>query len=146
MSGCSTSGQRIGVCVVCGAQFLRILTANRPGTTCSAACLGWLRQKQGPGGGPVASRSGRCANGGAEARDRGEGQGVSSSLDWVVVWNDHVDGREYRDRSRSHALALNAACDLISRRHTVQRIKGPNGVVIRRETIEQYCQDRPRLP
>jgi hypothetical protein len=64
---------------------------------------------------------------------------VSSSLNWVVVWNDPEDGREYRDHSRSRALALNAACDLIRQQHTVQRIEGRNGVIIGRQAIEQYC-------
>jgi hypothetical protein len=67
---------------------------------------------------------------------------VSGSLNWVVVWNDAQDGTEYRERSRTRWLALNAACDLISRHHTVQRIEGRNGVIIRREAIERYCRDR----
>jgi hypothetical protein len=69
---------------------------------------------------------------------------VSSSLNWVVVWNDREDGREYRDHSRSRALALNAACDLIRQQHTVQRIEGRNGVVIGRQAIERYCAKAAR--
>ena len=38
-----TEGQRMVVCVVCGAQFLR--KSSHHGATCSAACLGWLRLK-----------------------------------------------------------------------------------------------------
>jgi hypothetical protein len=71
---------------------------------------------------------------------------VSSPLNWVVVWTDHEDGREYRDRSRSRALALKSACDLIRQHHTVQRIEGRNGVIIGRQAIEHYCQDRARSP
>jgi hypothetical protein len=48
--------------------------------------------------------------------------------------------------TRSRALALNAACDLIRQRHTVQRIEGRNGVIIGRKAVEQYCQDRTRPP
>jgi hypothetical protein len=67
---------------------------------------------------------------------------VSGSLQWVVVWNDAKDGTEYRERSRSRGLALSAACDLISRHHTVRRIEGRNGAIIGREAIERYCRDR----
>jgi hypothetical protein len=42
-------------------------------------------------------------------------------------------------------LALNAACDLISQHHTVERIESRNGVIIRRKAIDKYCRDR-RLP
>jgi hypothetical protein len=41
MTGCAASGQRIAVCA--GAQFLP--GSSRHATTCSAACLGWLRLK-----------------------------------------------------------------------------------------------------
>ena len=69
---------------------------------------------------------------------------MSSSLNWVVVWNDREDGREYRDHSRSRALALNAACDLIRQQHTVQRIESRNGVIIGRKAIERYCAKAER--
>jgi hypothetical protein len=41
-------------------------------------------------------------------------------------------------------LALNAACDLIRQRHTVQRIEGRNGVIIGRQAIERYCAKAER--
>ena len=69
---------------------------------------------------------------------------MSSSLNWVVVWNDPEDGREYRDHSRSRALALNAACDLIRQQYTVQRIEGRNGVITGRQAIERYCAKAER--
>jgi hypothetical protein len=43
-------------------------------------------------------------------------------------------------------LALAASCDLIRQQHTVQRIEGPQGVIIGREAIEQYCHDRTTPP
>jgi hypothetical protein len=43
MIGCAASGRRIAVCAACGAQFLP--GSRRHATTCSAACLGWLRLK-----------------------------------------------------------------------------------------------------
>ena len=70
---------------------------------------------------------------------------MSSSLNWVVVWSDFVDGTKHRDHSRSRTLALNAACDLISRHHTVERIESRNGVIIWRKAIDKYCRAR-RLP
>jgi hypothetical protein len=57
-----------------------------------------------------------------------------------------VDGTKHRDHSRSRALALGAACDLISQQHTVERIESRSGAIIPREAIEQYCRDRTRPP
>jgi hypothetical protein len=71
---------------------------------------------------------------------------VSRSLHWVVGWNDGQNGTEYRDYSRSRALALAAACDLISQRHMVKCIESRSGVTIQREAIEQYCRDHARRP
>jgi hypothetical protein len=71
---------------------------------------------------------------------------VSGSLPWVVVWKDDLDGTEYREHSRTRALALNAACDFIAQHHTVQRIEGRNGVIIEREKIERYCRSYLRPP
>ena len=140
------SAARIGVCEVCGAQFLR-QGPNRHGTTCSAACLGWLRVKnkaQAEARAPAAPAKTllREMKRATAKTDRS----VSGSLAWVVVWNDPADGREYREASRSRALALNAACDLISQRHTVQRIEGRHGVIIEQGEIERYCRARLRPP
>jgi hypothetical protein len=81
-----------------------------------------------------------------KARGRRDGLVVRGSLVWIIVWNDGQDGTEYRDRSRSRWLALKAACDLIDQHHTVQRIEGPDGVIIGLEKIERHCRARPPRP
>jgi hypothetical protein len=60
MTDCAASGrQRIPVCVVCGAQFLP--GSRRHATTCSAACLGWLRLKN-KGRGEARARADHAAD------------------------------------------------------------------------------------
>jgi hypothetical protein len=43
-------------------------------------------------------------------------------------------------------MALDAACNAPRQYQTARRIEGPNGVVIEREAIEQYCQDHTPPP
>ena len=67
---------------------------------------------------------------------------------WAVVWVvSHAPAAgEARTFHRSREMALGAACNAPRQYQTALRIEGPNGVVIEREAIEQYCQDRPRRP
>ena len=57
-----------------------------------------------------------------------------------------MDGTEYRERSRTRALALSAACDLIDQRHRVQRIEGRNGTDALPTPAEAMQQSFPGVP
>jgi hypothetical protein len=67
-----------------------------------------------------------------------------SNTDWAVLWFN-VGAGEARTFHPSQERALNAACDATWHQRPL-RIEGPNGVVIEREAIEQYCKSHPRRP
>jgi hypothetical protein len=137
----ATAGQ-MAVCEVCGAQFLRQGSKPRA-TTCSAACWSWLRLKN--KGQEEQSRADALRHERKRAIAKKD-KVVSGSLSWIIVWTHRQDGGEYRDHTRSRWLALKAACDLIDQHHTVQRIEGPDGVIIGLEKIEHHCRARPARP
>ena len=62
--------------------------------------------------------------------------------DWVVFYNTH-QARGVESRHPSERAALIRARSCLRRHFDVEKIQGPNGVLIERAKIEQWARENP---